>query len=274
MSANSCDKCQCGLIDPPAPPVTLPLYRARTVQYLAGELVFCTCENARRYFTYLNVQVETYQSDAHIMAQANQRYAERQKEFLWQNAKVPPKYAAYTFGSYVAKAAGDPGKQEAITAIRQLQETGSVGDKPGLLLWGAPGVGKTGALSPLFLHFLRQGQTGLWVQYNELMSEMRKFEDGNVGSRMEMCKSIDVLFIDDFGDPAAEKAASDYSRDVMFRIIDYRLNNGKRMLITSNLDLDKIADQFHARIARRLKECCAVVAVGGRPLGNEKEVGF
>lgn len=250
------------------------MYRARTLQYLAGELVFCDCPTARRYFAYLNLQAETYQSDDDMLRQAEVRYAERQKELLWQNAKVPPKYAAYTFATFVARAAGDPGKQEAITAVRTLEETGAVEGKPGLLLWGKPGVGKTGALSPLFLHFLRQGQTGVWVQYNELMSEMRKFEDGNVGSRMEMCKSIDVLFIDDFGDPAAEKAASDYSRDVMFRIIDYRLNNGKRMLVTSNLDIDKIADQFHARVARRLKECCAVVKVAGRPLGNEKEVGF
>ena len=131
---------------------------------------------------------------------------------------------------------------------------------------GQPGVGKTGVLSPLFLELVHQGHTGLWVQYNDLMAAMRRFEDGQVEARMDACKQVEYLFIDDFGDPAAQRIATDYARDVMFRIVDHRISWNLALFVTSNLTISDLADQFHARIARRLVAGCAVVQMGGQVL--------
>ena len=51
---------------------------------------------------------------------------------------------------------------------------------------------------------------------------LRDFDSGKVRERVEMAKSVDVLFIDDFGDPMAERSATDYARSVVYEIIDHR----------------------------------------------------
>ena len=196
--------------------------------------------------------------------------ARRRTDKLWSSAGVPPKYADYTLNGYVKKVGNDPGKRAAIDSIKHYYEHGSApaGDynRTGILLYGDPGQGKTGALAPLFTHLIRSGHEGLWLQYNDFLDDMRDFDSGNVRPRMEQCKDIDYLFIDDFGDPEAGKAATDYARDVMFRIIDHRVNGNKPMFITTNLSPQQISQQFHGRTARRIAEVCVLVEVNGRSL--------
>jgi DNA replication protein DnaC len=60
---------------------------------------------------------------------------------------------------------------------------------------------------------------------------------------------------------------SDYSRDVMFRIIDYRCNNNMMTFITSNLSPVQLAGIFHERFVKRLGNICAIIEVSGNAIG-------
>lgn len=240
----------------------------RTAQHAAGELLFCDCQQGNRWRAFFNLPQP--ESQREILQRNATEATGRRRQSLWDNAGVPAKYEGFTLKSFRDVAGKDQGKQEAFDAIMTYHRDGGLLIegiiKVGIFLHGDPGVGKTGILSPLFVDLLKQGYSGLWVQYNELMASLRDFESGNVQERIEMCQSVDYLFIDDFGDPGSFRGATDYARDTMFRIIDHRNNNTLPMFVTSNLDMEQIGDQFHVRLARRLGQSCAVVKMAGRAL--------
>lgn len=273
LQSQQCGKCDNGLVDPPeidftTIPTGMTTREVRTAQFADGELQFCECSAGDRWRKFFQLPMPDSQAD--ILRRNATEATQRRRQSLWDNAGVPAKYKDLTLKSFVALAGKDPEKQQAIYAVRKFYEEGGLLEegliKVGIFLHGDPGVGKTGILSPLFVDMLKQGYSGLWVQYNELMASLRDFESGNVQERIEMCQSVDYLFIDDFGDPGSFRGATDYARDTMFRIIDYRNNNTLPMFVTSNLDMTQIGDQFHVRLARRLGQSCAVIKMGGRAL--------
>ncbi len=266
----ACDRCHFGLVNPPPASPLLPLWEARLRQFVAGELKFCTCPAGLQREQAIAAQLAATAQRRQEQDEARVVRSQKRQDGLFRAAGVPERYATFTLDGFEHLVGSDPGKRGAIATVRGYQNAGRVqtpdGTKPGIFLYGPPGVGKTGVLSPLFLHLVRQGHTGLWVQYNDLMAEMRRFEDGQVDARMDACKNVEYLFIDDFGDPAAQRAATDYARDVIFRIVDHRVNSNKSIFATSNLTINDLADQFHERIARRLKVGCAVVQMSGKVL--------
>lgn len=270
---NGCGHCEFGLLHPPAVPRGF-LGDGRRTQYANGELTFCDCPAGKAYAAYLG---RTPVSMDEEIAGARRAADARRRERIFANAGVPPRYAEFTLQSYIDLAAGLPGKEKAIGVVRYYLEHGQAFDGerafPGLFLWGEPGVGKTGLLSPLFTHLLRSGKSGVWLSYPDLMAAMRSFEDGNVEERMVELQRTDILFVDDFGDPNSQRTASDYSRDTVFRIVDYRLTHHLPMLITSNLGPGAVVDQFHQRIARRMNEACLAVRVTGKPLNRSQPLG-
>lgn len=201
----------------------------------------------------------------------------RAQAALWDNAGVPKRYAGYTFVRYMEMAGQDPGKQDAIAAIYSYSEDGCLPNptepaRPytGIMLHGASGVGKTGALSPLFTASLQAGKQGLWLQYNDFLDSVRRFDvEGGaqlIENRIRHAQSVPLLFIDDLGDPDSKRGASDYANDVLLRVVNHRVDNDLPMLITSNLDPANMAGQFRSRLYRRISECCAVIEVTGAPI--------
>lgn len=248
-----------------------PLFEQYLHAWREARLVLCDCaqgQSKRRWLTRLS---EQHVSDAEQLAVVAQRVASQRRQQLFDDAGVPEKFLGYTWESFKNVAGKEAGKQGLITAIEAYQQTGHLqtneGLKWGIFVYGKSDLGKTGALSQLFLHYLKQGAGGLWVQYNTLLRELRNFNDGHVDDRVNQCKRVEYLFIDDFGDPLTKGEVSNYSRDVMMQIIDYRNNYAKPMFITSNLNLDELAVQYHGRIVKRLLESCFVVEVTGKALG-------
>lgn len=272
---QGCDSCTRGLVDPPVidwptTPDHMNTLEARRAQYHHGELHFCTCLAGRHWRQYFTGVDANYEDPAALLARQQSEYQERKRRQLFDRAGVPPKYLNFTLASFRAIAGKEKGKARALLLVEKYLRDGGVVEndapKVGIFLHGDPGVGKTGLLSPLFLHYLNEGRSGLWVQYNELMAALRDFESGKAGERMAACQTVDYLFIDDFGDPSSNKSATPWAQDCMFRIVDHRNNHKLPMLITSNLDLAGLGDQFHGRLARRLADSCAIAKMEGRAL--------
>ena len=72
--------------------------------------------------------------------------------------------------------------------------------------------------------------------------------------------------MDDIGDAARKEPETDDKRKLLYQIVNHRHNHVRPMLITSNLEPDKFANQFGTRTFERIVECCAVVRIGGRNL--------
>lgn len=268
---TGCDRCRYGIQYPvPALRNDRPLYQERLAQYRAGELRPCNCAAGQNMADWLGAAGDNEQQYQDNLAAMPAKLAERRNETIFASAGIPAKYAAYTLAGFEQLAGADPGKRDAILALRHYQQHGHAlqngEERPGLLLWGPSGTGKTGSLSPLFTDLVRGGASGLWLQYNQLMADMRRFEDGQVDARMEACQSVRYLFLDDLGDPSAQKAATDYARDVLFRIVDYRTSRNMPIFVTTNLAPDMLINQFDQRTARRLLGACAIHHMGGKTL--------
>jgi DNA replication protein DnaC len=243
-----------------------------------GDLLFCDCPAGVAYRAWCTRMDNGFVDDDALAEQLRQAAIQHRQKQLFAEAGIPPAYAVLSFRDYKALAAGDPGKIAAIQAIVSHFETGRVstadGEKRGILLWGDSGVGKTGALTPLFRHYIEQGYSGLWINYADLMHSLKRFEDGQVHDRFEACKHVEHLLLDDLFDPAAERGMTDYERSALFRIIEHRKSYFKPTFVTSNVSLEHIAEDAHARVARRLAEMCAIIHVGGQPLRQVKLPAF
>ena len=269
-----CPNCAFGIRhDSPAVDLALPSYLSRLMQWRAGTIQFCDCEAgqlARRGLERLAENQSAYDDSLRIDAAAAR---ERRIAAMFANAQVPPRFRHLTFKSYVEIAGAERGRKPALDAVREFYRFGAIqtesGMKSGILLHGSTDMGKTGLLCPMFTHFVtRENKSGLWVQYNELLNALRDFDSGKVRERVEMAKSVDVLFIDDFGDPMAERSATDYARSVVYEIIDHRYGWHLPIFATSNLSPAQMAAQFHDRTMRRISDVCAVIAVDGSTMAE------
>jgi DNA replication protein DnaC len=66
---------------------------------------------------------------------------------------------------------------------------------------------------------------------------------------------VDLLILDDLG---VDKP-SDWVLNVLYNIINYRYENLKKTIITSNFSLDEIAEAFNDnRITRRIERMCII----------------
>lgn len=261
LSMGGCQDCAYGYIDPPSQIPGMSLAESRRIQFKNGALTFCDCHAGETAKAWCQRQV----SD-------DDEYMKRRAETIVDSARVPPKYRHMTAASYVKIAGSDPEKRPAIEMVKEYYESGCVStfaqDFKGIMLWGPVGTGKTGLLTPLFTHLVKEGRSGLWMLYSEMLAWLKEFDSGEVPARMERLKTVDLLFIDDIGNADAGQASS-YNRDNLFRIIDHRNNHDLPVFCTSNLDPNQMAAQVDERTVRRLTtEMCATCQVGGKPMAT------
>lgn len=240
---------------------------SRYAQFHAGLLSFCECDNGLRIRARYMERADDkrYLPQDILMMRDKAEAAKRRKDRLFADASVPPKFTSFSFKGYVDATKGDAGKAAAIKAI--LSHFKNENEKMGIMLCGPTGMGKTGALCPLFLHYMDKGYGGLWLPYFEMMSAFRDFDGGQVGAKIASAQEVNFLFIDDMGDPK-RKEATDYEREVVFRLIDHRNNYGLPTFITSNLSVERLADYYRPELTKRLEEACEIVPVTGGKVGG------
>ena len=76
----------------------------------------------------------------------------------------------------------------------------------------------------------------------------RGFNDGTAAGNLDQAKYAKLLILDDIG----SEMATDWVRDTLYMLINYRMNYLKPTVITSNLYPGEISDRYHARLASRL----------------------
>lgn len=241
--------------------------------YALKECEVCVCEAGKR------VQSHWQRKEA----EAQQRRLEK----AFTGAGIPQHFQGFTLESLIATAGNDQGKREAIATVSEFIATGWATDpvtgkrKPGIVISGQFGCGKTGALTPALREAVAAGKSGLWIETNEFIATIqsgyrRRDEYSNRPEEQEFASNADrclsaaqragIILLDDFGDVERTKPETDDRRRLLYELINYRHNECLPMLISTNCDGAQLAHQFGARTVERVMESCAWVEMGGRNL--------
>lgn len=199
------------------------------------------------------------------LAAAEYREEQKRREFelkknrmreIIQSAKVPKIFADVRSKDFKITANNADAAAVAIQSIRE---------NIGLYIYGDCGTGKTMLSSlivneraELFKQSLFIGAVDVFHELNPYSSDSR-----NAAMKKGLVKFAPCLVIDDLG---AEKP-SDWTRQTLFEIIDYRYRENLQTIITSNFDVEGLKSRLGSppfdyegnRIIRRIKDICRLV---------------
>jgi len=143
----------------------------------------------------------------------------------------------------------------------------------GLLLYGPPGTGKTHlAAATLRNVIFHKGLRGLFYDFRNLLIDIKStFETSESSTEiLETVLKAPLLILDDVG---AERN-TDWAKDILSTIINYRYVNSLPTIITTNLRFDLSTDEsfvakFDERTESRIYEMCKILKVDGHDRRKE-----
>ena len=120
----------------------------------------------------------------------------------------------------------------------------SLEEKKGIYLSGNVGVGKSYLAIGMCNYYSKLHQkTIAFVNVSRLMSDLKLyFDDEQMFTKLlTTIKKVDVLVLDDLG----SEVISNWSRDeILFPLLDYRMNHEKKTIFTSNYTMDILANKY------------------------------
>lgn len=122
-----------------------------------------------------------------------------------------------------------------------------------LLFIGNPGLGKTFLCNSIAKYLLEQGKSVIYQVSSELIDLVRKYKfdfdnETNNSAGINELYNCDLLIIDDLG----TENPTQFSGLVIYSILNKRLLNNKKTIISTNLNTDEIMKSYSERIYSRL----------------------
>lgn len=163
--------------------------------------------------------------------------------------ELPPAFRDLTLDSceLFLRRRPDVTPRDVVRRLRQWQQTDSW-----LWLQGPVGLAKTSLAVALMRAEIEAGRTGVYRTVPRLLARLKQSFDGGdslealLGELME----VDVLLLDDLG----KEKNTDWSREVLFSLVNERYLRRKRTLVTSNLAWWEVADRMDdAAVADRIR---------------------
>jgi DNA replication protein DnaC len=201
---------------------------------------------------------------------------------LEERAQIPPLYGGASLDNFVVPGPDNPIARRELTsvllAVKNYVRDFPNDSRPGLLLIGEPGTGKTHLAVAALRRIIEKGFECLFCDYQNLLDRIRSGYDpaSNSSDKEAYRVALDseVLLLDDIG----AHRVTDWVEDTITSIVTHRCNNRKALIATTNLPdgdagmpvferspLNKpeyritLAERIGARARSRLFEMCTVI---------------
>lgn len=203
--------------------------------------------------------------------------AEARVQELEERAKIPKTYSCASFDDFDAT---DPTFGELLKAamfqIKAYANKYPQTEKPGLLIVGLPGTGKTHLAVAALRQLLTRGHEGVFFDYLNLLDRIRSSYSEILGASdreaYRTALETEILLLDDLG----AHRVTDWVQDTVTAIVTHRCNHKLPLIATTNLPDTKITgtndsvratleDRIGERARSRLFEMCRVVRMPGAP---------
>lgn len=182
------------------------------------------------------------------------------KELVYKAANLPILMDEQSFDTfnldYYEDSDDDLSPKKVMSAIynfcRNYADTFSA-TSDNLLLLGGTGLGKTMLSSCIAKEVIEKGFKVYYQPAYRIFSlfESNKFtseQDEAIKAQIKYISESDLLIIDDLG----TELVTTYTAEVLFDLINTRINSGKKTIINTNLSLEDIETIYSARISSRL----------------------
>lgn len=147
-------------------------------------------------------------------------------------------------------------------------------DPKGIYLYGQPGVGKSYLMKGAANYYTKSGKTVAFVNLPKLIPASRAYEFGRIHETIRLMNRADILFLDDIG---GEHITSWTRDEVLFPLLEERMNNRRKTYMTSNYDLNSLQNEYMAgagqnpkiatdRLMERIRTLCDVAELKGKSL--------
>ncbi len=120
--------------------------------------------------------------------------------------------------------------------------------KKNLLFTGATGLGKTYLSTAIAKELLEQGKSVIYISAPEFARRIEAIRFKDEEGELEQFFGCDLLIIDDLG----TESRTGYTMATLADMIDQRLRADKKIIFSTNLNLDGIQKVYDERIVSRL----------------------
>lgn len=193
-------------------------------------------------------------------------------EKLFKDSRLPHRLLSYTLDhfsfKYYASDSYDPDREISYYELAKLayQATKNFVENflnnpntDGLLFTGQVGSGKTFLACCIANWLLANGKLVLFVVVPELLDQIRSTYDTGRGpdditesDLVDTAKQVPLLILDDLG----AHNYTDWSRNKIYSIINYRLNHRLPVIVTTNIIPEELEKYLGERTTSRLLEMC------------------
>ena len=141
-----------------------------------------------------------------------------------------------------------------------------------LLLFGAPGLGKTHLSAAIALDVSDKGFSVVYDTASHVFErfEAQKFggrEDQETAADVERVLNCDLLILDDLG----TEMTTAFVQSALYQIVNTRLMEKRSTIISTNLSPDKLAQRYTPQIASRIEGEYRLLAVVGEDIRKQKK---